>query len=247
MKSITSVHNPKIKDIIALHSASQRQKEGLFLAEGLRTIITLAQSIKPVTLFVTEKMIHQAQALVDQDDICIVSDSVMHKISTTTTAPGIIGVFAIPKPKQPLTEGLVLADITDPGNVGTLIRTAVACNVKTVVTVEGTDIWSPKVVNATAGSIASVAIYRYTWSELIERKRASSLKLYGLIVSGGASIRTVDKKDALLVVGNEAHGIKPEWLRDCDYTITLPMAPHTESLNAAIAGSIALYISHMAY
>lgn len=243
MKSITSLQNIKIKEIIALHAAKERKQQGLFMAEGIRTVATICETIQSVSLFVTEKNVPQALQLTDEDNIYIVTEPVMQKITTATTAPGIVGIFPIPQATKPLEAGLVLADITDPGNMGTLIRTAVACNITTIVTIEGTDPWSSKVIQATAGTIASVSIYHYTWAELIASK--NDLQLYALVVKNGASLQTVNKMNSLLVVGNEAHGIKPEWLADCEHKITLPMASNIESLNAAIAGSIALYITHM--
>lgn len=243
MKSITSLQNQLIKEIAALHTAKERKLQGKFLAEGIRTIETICQTLQPLHLFVTEKNVSQALEFTVEENIYIVTQAIMEKISTASTASGLLGIFSIPQPVSPLSAGLVLADITDPGNMGTLIRTAVACNITTIVTIEGTDPWSPKVIQATAGTIASVSIYQYTWAELIAHKK--ELQLYALVVTGGASLQTVNKSNSLLVVGNEAHGIKPEWLSDCEHKITLPMASNIESLNAAIAGSIALYITHM--
>lgn len=245
MKSITSLQNTKIKEILALHGAKERKQQGLFLAEGIRTISTLCKTLQPKSLFVTEKTVDQALKIVDEDAIFIVTEAIMLKITTAATAPGIIALFTIPQAIQPLKAGLVLADITDPGNMGTLIRTAVACNITTIITIEGTDPWGPKVIQSTAGTIASASIYQYTWAELMANKH--NLQLYALVVKDGASLQTVNKTNSLLVVGNEAHGIRPEWLADCEYKITLQMASNIESLNAAIAGSIALYITHVGY
>ena len=167
----------------------------------------------------------------------------MKKVSTTHTPSGILGVFTIPdEPAQDtLTPGLVLAKISDPGNMGTLIRTAAACNLKSVVLIEGCDPWSPKVLQAAVGTNATLQIFRWSWEELLQRKR--ELKLYGLVVRDGKPPLTLEASQALLVIGNEARGIEKEWLKDCDELITLPMPGSTESLNAAVAGSIAAYLT----
>jgi RNA methyltransferase, TrmH family len=125
--------------------------------------------------------------------------------------------------------------------MGTLIRSCAAMNYKTVVCIKGTDPWSPKVVQASAGTIGMVNIFQVTWDELIQNKQ--NLNLCALVVSGGNKPQDIDLSNTLLVVGSEAHGIPDEWLGQCEQKLTLPMPGKTESLNAAVAGSIALYLA----
>ena len=210
------------------------------MAEGVRTITTLMHTYELIQLYVTESLYATIDLPIDTDKITLVADTVMDKISTTKTPAGIVGVFPIPPgPQEPLTSGLVLARITNPGNMGTLIRTAAAMNIKTIVIVEGVDPWSPKVIQATAGSIAYVNIYELNWQELISQK--NGLSLCALVVSGGKPPADITFNNTLIVVGNEATGIPETWAADCDQLCTLPMPGKTESLNAAVAGSIAMY------
>jgi TrmH family RNA methyltransferase len=243
MKVITSRQNPTIKELIKLHHQKYRYQQQRFIAEGLRTCTTLMQSrVSLIQLYVIEKMISFARTIAPTEKITLVSDEVLHKISQTETPSGILGVFALPQSPslQTLSEGIVLTRMTDPGNVGTLIRTAAALAKKTVVLVEGVDPWSFKVVQSSAGTIGLVDIFHISWQTLVSHKK--DLKLFGLVVQGGKLIKDIhSKKNVLLVVGSEAHGIPEQWLSDCDELITLPMPGNVESLNAAVAGSIALY------
>jgi len=240
MKIITSRSNHLIKHVCTLHSKSGRYTHGEFIAEGLRTIQALIESKNTlVTLYILQGL--PADITYDQSRITFVTPEVMAKISTTKTPSGYLAVFKMPpQPLPELRQGIVLANISDPGNMGTLIRTAAAMNMHDVVIVEGCDPWSPKVVQATAGTIGAVTMHQYSWRELITIKKEK--KLCALVVSNGKPLESVIDQDLLLVVGNEAHGIPQEWLNDCELRGTIAMPGNTESLNAAVAGSIALYI-----
>lgn len=241
---ISSRTNPIIQDIVKLHSTKYRDSQKKFIAQGERTCSTLISAgHKPITIFVTEEHLTAAQKLTTNAHIVLVNQSVMEKISTTQTASGMLALFHIPP--QPsynkLGSGAVLARVADPGNAGTLIRTAAAMNKKTVVCVESVDPWSPKVVQASMGAVGLVNIFLLTWQELIKHK--GTTELCALVVKDGKAPDEIDLKNKLIVIGNEAHGIPHEWIADCEETVTLPMPGDFESLNAATAGSIALYLA----
>lgn len=242
MKHITSTDNPLIKHVVKLHHSKYRSEKQQYCAEGLRicsTILTAGHRL--LNCFVTEKAHDLIASVVPESSVIVVPDSVMKKMSQSSTPSGILCTFSIPQPVSSITQpGLVLAQLNDPGNVGTLIRTAAALNKKTIVLVEGVDPWSFKVVQASAGTIALVSIIRCNWQQLLQLK--GTFKLYALVVQTGAPCSTVDAPNALLVVGNEAQGIPSDWLTSCDTFITLPMPGNTESLNAGVAGSIAAYL-----
>ncbi len=249
MKTITSRTNPEINKIANLKLTLERKKQQLFIAEGIRICKTLIDNgvdngVKLDTLYATEPLLSQAYTLTSSENIVLVNQSVMEKISTQKTPSGLLAVFQIPKAPEPdtLTSGLVLANISDPGNMGTLIRSAVAVGVGSLVVVEGVDPFHPKVIQASAGTIGSVHIFQWSWEKLLSHKKDKIL--YALTVSNGKPISTiVDPNKALLVIGNEAHGIPENWLENCENRITIPMPGGTESLNAAVAGSIALYLT----
>lgn len=245
MNIITSRQNAEIKAVAGLQQAKQRKKENKFLAEGIRTIETLITTYTPIKLYMTQTFFDQ-QAWHNRRELqhisTIVTPEVMDKMSTAQTPSGIVGVFAIPSvPATPLTKGIVLVNMNNPGNVGTLIRTAAAIGTKTVIVVDGVDPWHPKVIQATAGTIAYVNIYEYTWQQLLQHKK--QLKLCALVVKDGQSPEILEQNDILLVVGNEAQGIPEAYIAACELTCTLAMPGNIESLNASIAGSIALYLA----
>lgn len=245
MKEISSLANPIVKHVCSLHDRAQREKHQQFIAEGVRAVSTLcAYDMQLVWVFVTFDMIEQIPSAVDDTKICLVTNQVMQKISTAVTPSGIVAVFEIPQntQAQPETPGLVLAQISDPGNMGTLIRTAAAVGVKCVIVTPGSvDPWSPKVVNASAGTIGAVKMHQWTWKTLVDE--CGTIPLLALVVSGGEKPNPQIMQKGLLVVGNEANGIPAEWLKDCSHQVTIPMPGNTESLNAAVAGSIALYLA----
>lgn len=242
IKTITSLTNPAIKRVVTLHSTKGRSEHQEFIVEGLRSLEGFSQAgWLPTELYCIESKIHAAQDLFKKAVLTVVPAHVIEKLSTTNAPCGIVAVFAIPPtPKaDKLTSGIVLAQIQDPGNTGTLIRSAVAFGYKSAVVIEGCDMYSPKVVQATAGALAHIQLFSWTWQQLVQHKNA--LKLCALVLDADKTEETVSSKDTLFVVGNEAHGLPADWVKACDISMTIPLAPQAESLNAAVAGSIALY------
>lgn len=242
MKHITSPTHPAIKLAASLHHAKYRKEHGLFIAEGIRTTTTLLQAgMQLEALFMIDAAV--SKFLIDDNKIFIIPEALMKKISTSTTPSGVLSLFCIKQNNIDLTSihnGIVLAKISDPGNMGTIIRTAAAMNVNNIIAVDGVDPWHPRVVQATAGTIGMVNIIETDWQTLHAHHAD---KLCALVATDGKKPEELDKsKQRLLVVGNEAHGIPSEWLADCNEKLTLPMPGKTESLNAAIAASIALYL-----
>lgn len=255
MKEINSRQNQEIKLVAELKLQKERQIQQKFVAEGLRTCQALLSSnILPEKIYCTDKMVENAQDLVKNtkiwakspiSEIIIVSDTVMDKISSAATPSCILCVFNTPKNPSidTLSSGIVLAGVSDPGNMGTLIRTCAAMGFKTIVLVDCTDVYSPKVIQSSAGEICKVNIFNFTWQELLNAKK--HLKLIALVISDGKNPDQINFKDSLMVIGSEAHGIPEQWVRDCEEKLTLPMPGKTESLNASVAGSIAMYIASM--
>lgn len=242
-KTITSTQNPEIKEVAKLHEHKERTAKKQYLAEGVRIVSTIIQAgVQPVQLYVTSPLLKTALEMCDTKNICVVSDTVIKKLSSAKTPSGIVGVFPIPAAPDPalLSAGIILADITDPGNMGTLIRTCAALGKRSIVVIGGTDPWNPKVIQASAGTIAMVNVFCWSWREVVRNKR--DLKVYALVVQDGQDPRAHAMNNGLIVVGNEARGIDEQELAHCDVRITLPMPGGVESLNAAVAGSIALYL-----
>lgn len=241
-KIIESATNPDVKLATSLALRKNREKHGLFVAEGLRTITTIIQQgWQPTMLFVTAEHIATVEGLeIDPRVIRFVPESIMNKISHTQSPSGIVALLRIPPSPdiKNMGDGIVLADIRDPGNMGTLIRSCVAFGKKTIVIVDGADVWSPKVIQACAGTIVYATIFTLSWQELVEQ---SPVPLHALVVSQGTPLSNAKTLSGLLVIGNEAHGLSEAQIATCTDSVTIEMRAGVESLNAAVAGSIAMY------
>lgn len=243
MKEITSLQNELIKHLVTLHTPKGIRQAKEFIAHGHRTIQTLLQAgLKPLLLCATHEHYAIAEQLAANAPVYLVTQAIAKKITPSTTASGIVALFPIPAPPVTLhpLQALALVDIQDPGNMGTLIRTAIAMNIKDIFVVGGCEPWQPKVVQSTAGNIGFARIIQLTWDQLIQLPERSPL--CAMVVRDGLSPAQLPSHKVVLVVGNEAKGLTPQQITACDYKLTLPMPGQTESLNAAIAGAIGMYL-----
>lgn len=242
IKTINSLTNPAIKKVVTLHTAKGRSLHQEYIVEGLRSLTSYAHTgLLPIELYCVEDMIPHTQELFKKTVTTVVPPHVMAKLSTSQNPAGMLAVFVLPPLPKPerLTSGIVLAQIQDPGNMGTLIRSAVGLGYKSVVIIEGCDPYSPKVIQATAGTLPHAQVFTWSWQELIKHKK--NLKLCALVLDDTKHASTYPASTTLFVVGNEAQGLPQAWIDECDITMTIPISPQAESLNAAVAGSIALY------
>lgn len=244
IRKILSHTNSLVQNVVKLHSAKYRNELQEFIAQGERTISTLISAGHvPTALFVVEDDLNSAKKLATHDNIIIVAPSIMEKISTSKSPSGMLATFKIPA--QPsydqIGSGIVLVELQDPGNAGTLIRTAVAMGKKTAIFVDSVDAWNPKVVQSTAGAIGMINVFCMSWDELLAHK--GNIPLCALILSQTNNPRDADLSNALIVVGNEGNGLARQRVGQCEEKMALDMPGGFESLNASIAGSIALYIT----
>lgn len=245
MKYISSRTNPLVKDVVSLHTRKGRNEHKQFIAEGVRTCETLIKHCTLVTCYVTDAISTQDLPFIPVNKIVDVTEEVMEKMSTAESPSGILCVFEIPQnpPLATLESSVVLHGIADPGNLGTLIRTAAALGIKQVICIEAADAWNPKVVQASVGTIGNVAIIDTDWATVLQHKKDRAL--CALVVKDGKAPNEFDFANTVLVIGNEARGLPDDIIAACDERCTLPMPGNTESLNAAVAGSIALYCAYL--
>jgi len=248
---ITSAANESVKYVRALHRRRKRYQEQVFVGEGLRTIEdSITAGVQPAFLFHTLQALEQprARAVVSRAEglgasVRSVSDSVMEAMSDTVTPSGILGVFpmAVSAIPYPLKWVLVLDRLRDPGNAGTILRSALAAGVDAVITSKGTvDVYSPKVVRAAMG-----AHFRLTLCP-DQPWRLIGAALQGLQVlvarpRDGVPYWEVDwQRPTALVIGGEAEGVGPEAEKVATGHVTIPMRDSAESLNAAVAAGVLL-------
>jgi len=184
---------------------------------------------------------HVTVALCAERDIAItfVSERALHAAAATVTTPGPLAIFGIPEPRAPRThDTVVLVDVSDPGNVGTIIRTAAAFDWDVAWTGSTADPWSPKTLRAGAGAHVHTRFAKM--DDPLLDIGAANLTPIATVISGGASPQPRTSPVALLI-GSESHGL-PTWaLAEDTERISIVMPGGTESLNVAIAAAIVMY------
>lgn len=229
----------QLKLITSLKQKKYRIQHGLFVAEGIKVVKELLNSpIELVNLYCTEELDEFLSY-----NPAIISDKELSKISNLKTPNKVLGVFKIPSQNSYKDKGLVLVldDIKDPGNLGTIIRLCDWFGIEQLVcSNETVDCYNAKVVQATMGSLTRVSII---YEELIPFFKNTSLPVYGALLDGENVYESKLPKDAILVIGNESNGISTAIIDLITNKITIPRfgnLQQTESLNAATATAILL-------
>lgn len=248
MHIITSRENKIYKNLKFLQDKKQREKEGLFMVEGLRGVTdAIKNGLNPKTVVLCEG----SEIQINSRDVCVLAKKLFGEIAQTQTPQGIIAVFEIPKYNfsniVSSSNGFVILceDVRDPGNLGTIIRTADAAGAAAVILGKGCcDLYNPKTVRSTVASIGSLPILR----GIDAAEAAEKLKTMGYRIAAGA---LTDKSVGLyesdlsgkiaFVIGNEANGISDKMRDLSDILVKIPMNGRAESLNAAIAAAVMMY------
>jgi TrmH family RNA methyltransferase len=227
----------------SLQQKKFRKAHGLFIAEGLKAILEFINSGFAIdTIYHTEATAAKLLNLPQKINLQQISDNDLLKISSLTTPQQILAVIHLPQ--LPILQpallkqkySIVLDGLQDPGNLGTIIRTADWFGITHVVCSEDTvDAYSPKVVQATMGSLARVKVY---YTNLQQFLTAVNLPVYGAFLDGSNIYTTVFGQEGLIVLGNEGNGIRPLLMPLIEHKITIPAAGGAESLNVGIANAI---------
>lgn len=239
IQDITSKENKFYKSIKKLKQKSERDKTGLFLAEGARIALDAVASGCAECLFISERY-----GVFDTHlPVYRVSDQMFAQLCETDTPQGILAVCKIRRHSLSRLSGdtIVLCDgVSDPGNLGTIIRTAECTGVGGIILLKGTaDPYSPKVVRSTMGSVFRVPLY------FAQPEDLAALQEYTLLATALDGSEDLYKTDfpekTAVVIGNEAHGVSRQVLDLAEKHIRIPMEGGAESLNAAVAGAVVLY------
>lgn len=229
----------QIKLIFSLVQKKQRQKQGLFVVEGKKSVNEFLASS-----FVLHQVYTSNPDFVGRPGkTIIVSEQELNKISALSTAQEVVSVFQIPQSKLLPKSGLILAldDVRDPGNLGTIIRLCDWFGIDHLVCSETTvDCYNPKVVQATMGSLTRVTIHYTNLKQFLE---SATLPKYGAFMDGTSIYKSQFPEVGILVMGNEANGVSSEIEHLIDGRIGIPsFSKHqaTESLNVATATAILL-------
>ncbi len=230
----------QIKLITSLQQKKQRFANQLFFAEGIKVIQELVESnFELVHLYTTQNDFEE----VSQDKKTLISENELKKISALATQNSCLAVFRIPIEKKIIESGLILAldSIRDPGNLGTILRLCDWFGIDQIVcSKDAVDIYNPKVVQATMGSIARVNVNYIDLENFIGQ---TQLPVFGTFMQGNIIYKTDLPQEGIIVMGNEANGISPELEKLIKNRLTIPRfgsLQKTESLNVATATAIVL-------
>lgn len=227
---IESLSNAKVKNWNKLKEKKYRDEAGLFLIEGDHLI---KEALK-------KQMVVSTIGLNETYDYTV-NPEILKKLSSQKS--GVKEIAVVKKIEEKKVEGdkiLILDNIQDPGNLGTIIRSAVAFNISTIILSDDcVDLYNDKVIRSSEGMIFNINIVRKKLIEIIPKLKENGYTIYATTVNGNGYFEN-DSKIAL-VIGNEGNGIKEDILNLCDKNITIKMNKDCESLNAGVAASILMY------
>ena len=222
-------------DIKNLKDKKYRKTNGLFLLEGNKFCRDLLKTdIEIVYTLTTDN------SLTGFPNIEVISEKMLSQVATTVTSQSIVCVCKVKNCKiDSIGNSIILDNLQDPGNVGTLIRSAVAFGFEDVYVVGGADPYSEKVIRSSAGTIFNARIHSCTFEE-IEQNKNLIAKNFVVADMNGENINTIrlPKGKISVIIGNEGNGVSEQFEKFANITVSIPMSNKVESLNAGVAGSI---------
>ena len=213
MEVITSKDNRKIKDLSKLLNKKYRDIENKFLVEGFHLVEEASKSNKLLEIIKTE----DCECAIDAPTTLVTYD-VLKKLTNTMTPQKIIGVVSKLDEKEIGNKVLIVDELQDPGNLGTIIRSSVAFNFDTIILSENTvDLYNDKVIRSSEGMLFKINIIKKTTQEAIDYLKNKKYKIYGTKVDGGSNIKNIIFPNKLaFIIGNEGNGVRKEILDLCD-------------------------------
>ena len=236
---ITSVHNEHIKELVKLTEKKYRDESNTFLVETKHLVLEAYKAG-----LIKELILEQDEIFPLDVPITYVSKEVLKKLSSVESPSKVMAVVNKREIENTYGEKVLILDrIQDPGNLGTIIRSAVAFNIKTIICSPDTvDFYNPKVVRASQGMMFHIPILVKDTKEVINELRKNDYKIVGTKVTNGKDVRTASiYSHFALIIGNEGQGISKEIDEMCDEYLYIKMNENCESLNASVAASILLY------
>ena len=236
----SSKQNPIIKEIASLKDKKHRYNLGLYIAEGVKMVNEAIENGVDIKYIVaTEQALNEIKP--SAYEVLTVTDTILSYLSEEMTPQGALAVIKIPNlsVKAPVGNALILDGVSNPGNMGTIIRTANAFGYKDLYLINCADPFSGKTVRSSMSGIYFVNLYKATYQDI-----KSILKGYKIIVADMSGESLDDFKvdgNFAIAVGNEGNGISQELFDMADNVVKIPMDEHAESLNVAVASSIMMY------
>jgi len=242
IKDITSAKNPTYKFIKSLKLKKERQKNGVFTVEGVKSVKDAIEAGSEILMLAVSDKLEES---FDFDEIYRIPDGIFAPLCDTDTPQGVIAVLKIPKREKSAENPLCLYcdRVADPGNMGTIIRICDAVDAELLLSPECVDIYSPKTVRASMGSFFHTKIFEdVTYSDLEDMKKDGYTLVAGALNGKTADYREdIYGKKTVIIVGNEANGVSDELISICDKCVKIPIFGRAESLNVAVAAAVILY------
>ncbi|MBO0992259.1 TrmH family RNA methyltransferase [Bacillus sp. SD088] len=248
MEYIQSTKNEKVKLWKKLLLKKFRDQTGTYLIEGEHLVQEASKTNEIVEVIIQEgkEFAHEWKTDDQKIPVVLISKEVSEQISDTKAPQGIFAVCKKRITKADFTKHsrfLLMDGVQDPGNIGTIIRTADAVGVDVVILGEGTgDLYNPKVIRSTQGSHFHLTIESGNLLEWLKQVQQNEVPVYGTALEKAVNFQTVAPTESFaLVVGNEGAGVSKEILEKTDKNLYIPIYGHSESLNVSIATGILLY------
>ncbi len=252
---ISSESNGQIKEIIKLQKqARERKKTKKFVVEGIKMVQEAINFKKLDKMYVSESALEKtAQSIgkkIEEISYEVVADNVFKQISDTVTPQGVLAVVNMPEYdindilSDDRKSWILLDDLRDPGNLGTIVRTSEGAGMSGVImSRECVDLFNPKVVRSTMGAIFRVPFcYVQSLTDVIDRIKSAGCEVFATAMEGSEVYDQLDyTKGAAFIIGNEANGVSDEVFEKASKRIRIPMEGKLESLNAAVSAAIIMY------
>ena len=238
MKNITSVNNQYIKDLSLLKNKKNRILENKYIVEGYHLV---EEAYKAGVL---KEVLTTDENITFDVPTILVTDAIISKLSSTKEPQGIIGIVEMKKPLwQSYSKYLILDDVSDPGNLGTIIRSIAALGIEAIiVSLDTVDEYNDKVLRATQGAIFKIPIFRMNLSDAISKLKEDDIKIIVTSLQNSSDLKTIKKPNKFgIILGNEAKGVHPEYLDLADEIVRIEMQNDVESLNVAMSAGIIIY------
>ncbi len=238
---ITSLDNDKIKEYIKLKDRKYRKRTKTFIVEGMHLVLEAYKKG-----IIKELILEKDMVVPFSLPTIYVTNEIINKITTVESPSKVMALCNMLDNTNLIGNKFLLLDgIQDPGNLGTIIRSAVAFNIDTIVlSLDTVDLYNPKVIRATQGMIFHVNVVIGNLAVIIDKLKSKEIPIYGTRVDYGISVNILknkDKKMYALVVGNEGNGISEDIMEKCDEFLYIETNEVVESLNVGVATSIILY------
>ncbi|MGN0812817.1 MAG: TrmH family RNA methyltransferase [Candidatus Coproplasma sp.] len=233
---ISSKDNALIKKVSSLSDKKYRKLYGQFIVESVKAVSECIKANMDVDVIICTENLSKSFP-----DAQIVTDAVFSKISTEKSPQGVLAVVNIPNKElcAPVGDCLLLDRLQDPGNLGTIIRTANAAGYGDIYLVNCTDAYSPKAIRASMGGVFNVNLYEGSLEEVLGV--LDGVQILSADMDGENVFSFIPKQRYCLCIGNEGNGLSDEVMARSDNTVKIPMRDSCESLNAAISAAIAMY------